>query len=75
MDNLKSELQKNEDAVVQRQAMRERLDKFPKLQRENESLRMENQLLSGKLDNEELLKEKVISLKVKLRCRVFECHD
>lgn len=62
IESLENELKKNEDAVVQRNVMKKELEDYPRLRKENDSLRMENQLLSDTMDNTSLLKEKVNNL-------------
>ena len=58
-DRLEGELRANHEAVMQRQVMRDKLERFADLERENVSLRKRNQLLVETADNSALLKEQV----------------
>ena len=66
IERLKRELTKNEDAIVERKAMRHRLDQYPKLVVENDNLKRENKLLIDTADNYALLKAKAEDLQIKL---------
>ena len=66
VERLESELKLNEDAVIERKAMRQRLDHYPQIVRENEALRAENQLLHDTAENSALLKTKAEDLELKL---------
>merc|ERR1719394_405057 len=58
-DRLEGELRANHEAVMQRQVMRDKPERFADLERENVSLRKRNQLLVETADNSALLKEQV----------------
>merc|ERR1719186_848707 len=61
-DRLEGELDANRDAVLQRKVMRDKLEKFNELERENISLRSRNKLLVETAANSALLKEQVRQL-------------
>merc|ERR1719167_35349 len=61
-DKLQSELDANQDAGKQRQIMREKLEKYDNLEKENIRLRSTNKLLTETAENAALLKEKVKQL-------------
>ena len=56
---LEGELRANQEAVMQRQVMKDKLERFCDLERENVSLRKRNQLLVETAENSALLKEQV----------------
>ena len=56
-ERAQSELRSNKEAVVERNAMKDRLNRYPAVVRENEALQNENKLLRDTADNVELLKE------------------
>ena len=56
---LEGELRANQEAVMQRQVMRDKLEKFSDLERENTSLRNRNTLLVETAANTALLREQV----------------
>ena len=56
-ERAQSELRSNKEAVVERNAMKDRLNRYPTIVRENEALQKENKLLRDTADNVELLKE------------------
>ncbi len=62
-EQIKSELSQNEDAITERKTMRDRLMRFPGLQREVESLKRQNELLRETMGNQELLQEQTSGLK------------
>ena len=66
IERLRDELMQNEEAVIERKAMRQKLDHYPKVVRENEALRAENQLLHDTAENCALLKTKANDLEQKL---------
>lgn len=61
-DRLEGELDANKEAVLQRKVMRDKLEKFNELERENISLRSRNKLLVETAANSALLKEQVRQL-------------
>lgn len=61
-ERLENELKLNEEATTERRVMREKLERYPKVVRENESLRMENKLLNDTESNAELLREQMKGL-------------
>lgn len=61
-DRLEGELDANREAVLQRKVMRDKLEKFNELERENISLRSRNKLLVETAANSALLKEQVRQL-------------
>ena len=63
---LERELQQNEDATIERKAMRHRLDQYPKLTLENDKLKRENKLLCDTAENYALLKTKTEDLSIRL---------
>ena len=56
---LEGELRANQEAVMQRNVMKDRLERFCDLERENVSLKKRNQLLVETAENSALLKEQV----------------
>jgi len=58
-ERLEGELRANQEAVMQRQVMKDKLERFCELERENVSLRKRNQLLVETAENSALLKEQV----------------
>merc|ERR1719228_674761 len=62
-DRLEGELDANKEAVLQRKVMRDKLEKYNELERENISLRSRNKLLVETAENTALLKEQVMQLK------------
>lgn len=58
-DRLEGELDANKEAVLQRKVMRDKLEQFNDLERENISLRSRNKLLVETAANSALLKEQV----------------
>lgn len=65
-ERLKHELNQNADAEIQRNAMKDKLARYPRLVKENEALKMENNLLNETMENTELLKKQVSELKEEL---------
>ncbi len=63
---MREKTQREEEAEVERKAMRDQLTQFPKLERENDRLKKENRLLVETGKNAALLEEEVAGLKVKL---------
>ena len=63
---LEGELRANQEAVMQRQVMKDKLERFCDLERENVSLRKRNQLLVETAENSALLKEQVEQQKSKV---------
>lgn len=61
-DRLEGELDANREAVLQRKVMRDKLEKFNELEKENISLRSRNKLLVETAANSALLKEQVRQL-------------
>ena len=61
-DKLSAELEANNDAVIQRSVMKEKLAKFDDLDKENYRLKSTNKLLTETAENAALLKEKVKQL-------------
>lgn len=60
---LKNDIAQNEDAEILRRAMKDKLARYPNLVKENESLKMENNLLNETMENTELLKKQINELK------------
>ena len=73
--SLQRELKQNEDATIERKAMRQRLDEYPRLVSENDSLKRRNKLLIDTADNSALLKTKVDDLEVKLNKAEIDARD
>ena len=73
--SLQRELKQNEDATIERKAMRQRLDEYPRLVSENDSLKRQNKLLIDTADNSALLKTKVDDLEVKLNKADIDARD
>lgn len=59
VDKLKGELEANQEAVIQRTVMREKLERYDELHTENIRLRSTNKLLTETAENAALLKEKL----------------
>ena len=59
VDKLKGELEANQEAVIQRSVMREKLERYDELHTENIRLRSTNKLLTETAENAALLKEKL----------------
>ena len=57
--NLQSELKLVEEDKIQHRIMKGKLDNYARLEKEVESLRIENKLLNDTADNSQLLKEQV----------------
>ena len=75
IQSLQRELKQNEDATIERKAMRQRLDEYPRLVSENDSLKRRNKLLIDTADNSALLKTKVDDLEVKLNKAEIDARD
>ena len=75
IQSLQRELKQNEDATIERKAMRQRLDEYPRLVAENDSLKRRNKLLIDTADNSALLKTKVDDLEVKLNKAEIDARD
>ena len=75
IQSLQRELKQNEDATIERKAMRKRLDEYPRLVSENDSLKRRNKLLIDTADNSALLKTKVDDLEVKLNKAEIDARD
>lgn len=75
IQSLQRELKQNEDATIERKAMRQRLDEYPRLVSENDSLKRQNKLLIDTADNSALLKTKVDDLEVKLNKAEIDARD
>ena len=75
IQSLQRELKQNEDATIERKAMRQRLDEYPRLVSENDSLKRQNKLLIDTADNSALLKTKVDDLEVKLNKADIDARD
>ena len=75
IQSLQRELKQNEDATIERKAMRQRLDDYPRLVSENDSLKRQNKLLIDTADNSALLKTKVDDLEVKLNKADIDARD
>ena len=75
IQRLLRELQRNEDAVIERQADRQRLSQHSKLVYENDNLKRENKLLSDTAENCALLKTKADDLEQKLRRAESDAQD
>ena len=73
--SLQRELKQNEDATIERKAMRQRLDEYPRLVSENDSLKRQNKLLIDTADNSALLKTKVDDLELKLNKADIDARD
>ena len=76
VDQLKGELEANQEAVIQRTVMREKLEKFDELQNENIRLRSTNKLLTETAENAALLKEKLKQMeadkkRMEARCQLM----
>jgi len=56
---IQGELRANQEAVMQRQVMKDKLERFCDLERENVSLRKRNQLMAETAENSALMKEQV----------------
>jgi chromosome segregation ATPase len=65
-EKAENELKLNAEAIKHRQMMKERIEKYPALVKENESLRKENKLLLETQENIELLKQENGDLKERL---------
>ena len=63
-EKLQGELIANQDAVMQRQVMKDKLERFCDLERENVSLRKRNQLMVETAENNALLVETAENLKL-----------
>lgn len=63
---LKSELELTKDDRVQHKIMKDKLDRFAKMEKNIENLRIENKLLNDTADNSQLLKEQLNDLREKL---------
>merc|ERR1719445_787121 len=59
VDKLMGELEANQEAVIQRSVMREKLERYDELHTENIRLRSTNKLLTETAENAALLKEKL----------------
>ena len=57
--NLQSDLKLVEEDKIQHRIMKGKLDKFARMEKQIESLRIENKLLNDTADNSQLLKEQV----------------
>ena len=75
IQSLQRELKQNEDATIERKAMRQRLDEYPRLVSENDSLKRQNKLLIDTADNSALLKTKVDDLEVRLNKAEIDARD
>ena len=75
IQRLENELQQNDDAVIERKAMRHRLDQYPQLVEENENLRKQNKLLFDTADNCALLKTKAEDLELQLNKAVADAEN
>jgi len=58
-ERIQGELRANQEAVMQRQVMKDKLERFCDLERENVSLRKRNQLMADTAENSALMKEQV----------------
>jgi len=58
-ERIQGELRANQEAVMQRQVMKDKLERFGDLERENVSLRKRNQLMADTAENSALMKEQV----------------
>ncbi|CAB4069805.1 MAD1 [Lepeophtheirus salmonis] len=64
--HLRDELAQNKEYLIQRKAMRQKLNEYPNLVRQVECLTKENSLLVQTQENVQLLKEKISSLESEL---------
>ena len=60
--NLQSDLKLVEEDKIQQRIMKGKLDKFARMEKQIESLRIENKLLNDTADNSQLLKEQVCEI-------------
>ena len=60
--NLQSDLKLVEEDKIQHRIMKGKLDKFARMEKQIESLRIENKLLNDTADNSQLLKEQVCKI-------------
>ena len=61
--NLQSDLKLVEEDKIQQRIMKGKLDKFARMEKQIESLRIENKLLNDTADNSQLLKEQVCKIR------------
>merc|ERR1719376_1024887 len=66
-DELRQEVEQNNDIALERAAIKDKLEKFPGLVRENKRVNEVNKLLMETADNNALLKTKVEDLEAKLK--------
>ena len=75
IQRLQRELQRNEDATIERQADRQKLSQHSKLIFENDNLKRENKLLNDTAENCALLKQKADDLELKLKKAESDAQD
>ena len=78
VDRLKGELEANQESVIQRTVMREKLEKYDELHTENIRLRSTNKLLTETAENAALLKEKVRQMegdRKRMEARCQKTHE